>query len=98
MSDKKPWEEEWRVHPLDFRAVASFRTGLVVCDVRAPPAVNGREVSALISAAPDMARALLATGSSRGDGQWHCHDCAGVNCYEWCATVRAALTRAGVLP
>lgn len=75
MSDKKPWEEEWQVHPLDFRAVASFRTGLVVCDVRAPPAVNGREVSALISAAPVMARALLAVAG---------RDCNKRLC--WCST------------
>lgn len=58
-----------------------------------------RERGALIAAAPDMARALLATGNM-SDGEWHdgaCSYFATGRCYAACETSRAALKKAGVI-
>lgn len=107
----KPHEEEWIVHPLDSRAVVkrdaanAEEDGLVVADIRRPLHEDGREVAALISAAPNMARALLANGYVRnmGDGLWHTLACndqndGGASCLGSCTQARVALAKAGVLP
>ena len=96
----KPHEQTWEVHPLDFRAVADAKTGLVVADLRVPLG-EAREVSALMAAAPEMARALLSFLPNSG----HARHCQGGKppplvgaCLDECASARSALRKAGVLP
>jgi hypothetical protein len=105
----KPHEEEWIVHPLDSRAVVkrdaanAEEDGLVVADVRRPLHEDGREVAALIAAAPDMARALVVLAERRCENLLSLEsECARLwqDTKEWCPVcrARAALTKAGVLP
>lgn len=53
----------------------------------------------LAAAAPDMARALMATGVEKA-GQWHTRGCwsAGRGCIVACQQASRALRKAGVLP
>lgn len=50
----------WTVEPLDCRMVLDAESGLVVADVRVPLSEGCAKVSALMAAAPDMKRALIA--------------------------------------
>lgn len=91
----KTYEQTWKQHPLDSRAVVDAATELVVADVRAPLHEDGREVGALIAAAPDMARELrhlvrLLEPKER-DGGLDVPGLATLN------GARAALKKAGVL-
>jgi len=100
MSAKKPWEEEYAVHPLDARAIISAADGLVVADIREPLSGMGREVGVMFAAAPDMARALLAMSRPDLAGACWCHESRDVVRYghdACCFSARTALAKAGVL-
>ena len=86
-------EQEWHVCDLDERVVENA-DDLVVADIRIPPHEGASGASRLISAAPDMARALLAVL------EWDkrsrdCPEAAGLYPHE---QMRAALRKAGVIP
>lgn len=90
MSDKKPWEETWRYDDVHVLMGGSIET------------VEARE--RLATAAPDMARALLASGRTDAefpDSAWHTNECwdnGRASCEEQCTQTRTALQKAGILP
>lgn len=103
----KPWDEEWTEG--DDRADGDGKPGCIYGPddelvLSSGPGVRNRLRATLASAAPDMARALLANGYVRhNDGIWHTDCCneqndGGASCFESCTQARAALTKAGVLP
>lgn len=98
----KPHEEEWQV--------SQFRGGPMARVSRVSPAIGqpslvcrdaSQEEARLISAAPDMARGLLAQGRVHHvTGVWHtdvCWDTSPENCVDACRAAEAALKKAGVL-
>jgi hypothetical protein len=107
MSDKTPWEEKWIQHPSN---TPTFANAWVVYGGGNGPIVvttAGVDRARFISAAPDMARALLAHGSYGGvnDSAWHTKDCWGGQnavadrpCTSRCLRTSAALKKGGVIP
>lgn len=104
----RPHEKTYQTHPLDYRVLvepdpnADGDGWLAVADLRVP-VDECDEVGALLSAAPDMARALLALMEPRQDKSHHfkgwCTAWSAETCdSEMCSGIRAALTKAGVLP
>lgn len=94
----KPHEQEWRTEtsPGYGRVYIVADDDRMTCETRAE---DGDEIARLISAAPDMARALLAFVSDSG----HTPDCGysgypDHKCSDECAGARAALRKAGVIP
>lgn len=94
-----PWDEEWA--PLDGGYVANARgQGTIILIVQAADSKTMKARTEFASAAPDLVRAFLA-GGDWIRGAWHYgRECrSGPDhsaCSERCATVRAALTKAGV--
>jgi hypothetical protein len=107
MSDKKPWEEEWGYDPNDASEEFIIRSA-ERREVASPSHDTTDTDLRFISAAPDMARAILTEFGSFGgddDGEWHTNECWGhqqgsarVPCARRCRATRAALQKAGVLP
>lgn len=64
----KPWEETWMPYPEDTRCIVKNAGDTVVADILEPLRENGREAAALIAAAPEMARAILA--ALNGEAGW----------------------------
>lgn len=93
-SQKHPSQEVWRRKGTD---VVTKGRGRVLTAVRLFPDDN--DSLDLAAAAPEMARALLASGFSQEPFGWHtdtCHSLGGGECAPNCVATRAALTKAGV--
>jgi len=96
----KPWEQEWGQFNLDARVVTRSHDGLVVADPRGDSHAETVGLAQFISAAPDMARALMMTGGVH-HGEWHANSCwiaPFQPCNDKCRAAREALRKAGVLP
>lgn len=102
----KPHEEEWAVYQSGKANHGVRRKGGGKGSVVATR-IETYDEAMLLSAAPDMARALLVSGCVRVGGtpveKWHTdhcwdkQDCGRYECLPDCVAARAALTRAGVL-
>ena len=108
MNGKTPWEEEWRTCPIDSREVECVDESSPDDPYRIAEVYMGTghghsartERARLISAAPDMARALL--GVRRLDVADYCwcdyaHD-QRFGHDQSCKNARAALKKGGVIP
>lgn len=103
----KPWERAWRVgsvNPCEVLEVNASEPKEYKWDEVANTYAgeDSRDdsiaLARFISAAPDMARALLALGRTDGTGEWHTDVCYEYEHGKQCENARAALRKAGVLP
>ena len=100
----KPHEETWELSPCG-GSVVTADGSLVSYRSRGQ---RRKDVARLAAAAPEMARAILLSGSFRDVAGplrgWHMDECwdsvhsDGVSCTVACDASRAALVKAGVLP
>lgn len=111
---KAPHEQEWSVRQTAYGPVVESGSDEAVCLVYLPAAEKGETYASarkrcdtravLISAAPDMAQALLNHGAFGGESNadWHTHSCwvtktKDTVCLGACELDRAALRKAGVI-
>jgi len=95
-------EQEWRQNGDAARVVTA--SGVLVALVIGDRKERAALIAA-IAAAPDMARALMATGRIESPGVWHMDECwsairrnEGQPCLGRCSDARDALRKAKVLP
>lgn len=97
-----PHEDEWEPYPLDSRIIVRKGTDIVIADIRARLSEDAREVGALISQAPSMARLILSTRRRSNNGAWHFCGCDNTAddrfCEEDCLTATKILHNAKIHP
>lgn len=100
----RPHDEAWRTKAGEGETACAVygADGAMLADLRLRGEYAAESARArLMSAAPDMARALLNHGQVDVRGVWHSRKCVALGrealCSNECATDRAALTKAGVL-